>query len=287
MNPLKIFIITGYSGSGKSTAVSAFEDSGYHCVDNMPVVLLPKFLELPTTDLSGLKGLAFVMDLREKGFVKNYRAILDSLRQKGYRFRILFLEASEAVLLQRYSETRRYHPLSGGSDLADSIRAEKKMLQGLRNEADRIIDTSRYNVHKLRSTILGIAAEGKKKIPMRMNIFSFGFKHGPPRDADLVMDVRFLPNPYFEPKLKAFSGEDSSVRDFIFKNAETTRFMDKYLNLLDYLIPLYEKEGKAYLTIAFGCTGGRHRSVAVVRAVYDHIKKHGYPIGIKHRDIGR
>jgi UPF0042 nucleotide-binding protein len=287
MNTLKIFIITGYSGSGKSTAVSAFEDSGYHCVDNMPVALLPKFLELPNADLSGLKGLAFVMDLREKKFVKSYRAILDSLRQKGYRFRILFLEASEEVLLRRYSETRRYHPLSDSSSLADSIKSEKKMLRSLRNEADRIIDTSRYNVHKLRSAILEIAAEGKKKIPMRMSIFSFGFKHGPPHDADLVMDVRFLPNPYFEPELKAFSGEDSSVREFIFKNAETTRFMDKYLNLLDYLVPLYEKEGKAYLTIAFGCTGGRHRSVAVARAVYDHMKKHGHLIGIKHRDIGR
>ncbi len=287
MKTLKIVIITGYSGSGKSTAVSAFEDSGYHCVDNMPVALLPKFLELPSTDPAGIKGLAFVMDLREKGFVNNYRSILDSLRQKGYRFQIIFLEASEAALLRRYSETRRHHPLSGGISLTDSIRTEKKMLAGLRGEADRIIDTSGYNVHKLRSAILEMAAEGNKKIPLRINIFSFGFKHGPPRDADLVMDVRFLPNPYFEPKLKAFSGEDSSVRDFLFNNAETTRFMDKYLNLLDYLVPLYEKEGKAYLTIAFGCTGGRHRSVAVARAVYDHMQQYGHPIGIKHRDIGR
>ena len=161
------------------------------------------------------------------------------------------------------------------------------MLQSLLHEADRVIDTSRYNVHKLRSAILEIAAEGKTKFPMRVNIFSFGFKHGPPRDADLVMDVRFLPNPYFEPELKAFSGEDASVREFIFKNVETTRFIEKYLNLLDYLVPLYEKEGKAYLTIAFGCTGGRHRSVAISRAVYDHMKKFGLPIEIKHRDIGR
>ncbi len=287
MKTLKIFIITGYSGSGKSTAVSAFEDSGYHCVDNMPVALLPKFLELPNADPAGIKGLAFVMDLREKGFVTNYRSVLDSLRQKGYRFQIMFMEASEEALLQRYSETRRHHPLAGGISLTDSIRTEKKMLASLRSEANRIIDTSHYNVHKLRSAILEIAAEGKKKIPLRVNIFSFGFKHGPPRDADLVMDVRFLPNPYFEPELKAFSGEDSSVRDFIFKNEETARFMDKYLNLLDYLVPLYEKEGKAYLTIALGCTGGRHRSVAVARAVYDHMKKYSHPIEIKHRDIGR
>ncbi len=287
MKSLKIVIITGYSGSGKSTAVSAFEDSGYHCVDNMPVALLPKFLELPGTGPTGIKGLAFVMDLREKEFVNSYRSILDSLRQKGYRFEIIFLEASEDALMQRYSETRRHHPLAGGTSLTDSIRTEKKMLAGLRNEADRIIDTSGYNVHKLRSAILEIATEGRKRIPLRINIFSFGFKHGPPRDADLVMDVRFLPNPYFKPELKAFSGEDSSVREFIFKNAETTRFMDKYLNLLDYLVPLYEKEGKAYLTIAFGCTGGRHRSVAVARAVYDHLERYGHPIGIKHRDIGR
>ena len=287
MKSLKIFIITGYSGSGKSTAVSAFEDSGYHCVDNMPVALLPKVLELPSTDPSGIHGLAFVMDLREKGFVASYGGILDSLRQKGYRFQIIFLEASEKALLQRYSETRRHHPLAAGASLKDSIRMEKKMLAGLRKEADRIIDTSVYNVHKLRSIILTIAAEGEKNIPLRINIFSFGFKNGPPRDADLVMDVRFLPNPYFDPELKAFSGEDPAVRDYIFKDPVTVGFMDKYLNLLDYLVPLYEKEGKAYLTIAFGCTGGRHRSVAIARAVYDHMQKYDHPIGINHRDIGR
>jgi len=180
MKTLKIFIITGYSGSGKSTAVSAFEDSGYHCVDNMPVALLPKFLELPNSEPAGIKGLAFVMDLREKGFIDSYGGILDSLRQKGYRFQIIFLEASEEVLLQRYSETRRHHPLSTDVSLKDSIRTEKEMLAGLRNEADRTIDTSTYNVHKLRSIILSIAAEGKKNIPLRINIFSFGFKHGPP-----------------------------------------------------------------------------------------------------------
>jgi len=287
MKTLKIFIITGYSGSGKSTAVSAFEDSGYHCVDNMPVALLPKFLDLPNAKPTGIKGLAFVMDLREKGFVDTYRGILDSLRQKGYRFDILFLEASEEALLRRYNETRRHHPLATGARLQDSIRTEKDMLAGLRNEAAHVIDTSTYNVHKLRSVILAIAAEDKKKIPLRINILSFGFKHGPPRDADLIMDVRFLPNPYFEPELKAFSGEDPAVREYIFKDPLTSGFMDKYLNLLDYLVPLYEKEGKAYLTIAFGCTGGRHRSVAIARAVYDHMKKYGHPIDIKHRDIGR
>ncbi|MCP3950683.1 MAG: RNase adapter RapZ [Desulfobacterales bacterium] len=286
MKTLKIVIITGYSGSGKSSAVSAFEDSGYHCVDNMPVALLPKFLELPNANPTDISGLAFVMDLREKGFIDSYRGILDSLRQKGYRFHIIFLEASEEILLRRYSETRRHHPLATGVSLKDSIRTEKKMLAGLRNEASRIIDTSDYNIHKLRSTILAITMEGEKKIPLRINIFSFGFKHGPPRDADLVMDVRFLPNPYFEPKLKAFSGEDPSVREFIFKEPVTSGFMDKYLNLLDYLVPLYEKEGKAYLTIAFGCTGGRHRSVAIARAVYDHMQKYGHPLGINHRDIG-
>jgi len=287
MKTLKIFIVTGYSGSGKSTAVSAFEDAGYHCVDNMPVALLPKFLELPTAEPAGIKGLAFGMDLREKGFVNNYRMVLDSLRQKGYRFEIIFMEASEEVLLRRYSETRRHHPLSAGLNLEEAIQTEKKILAGLRDEADRIVDTSDYNVHKLRSSILEIAAEGREKIPLRINIFSFGFKHGPPRDADLVMDVRFLPNPYFEPELKAFSGEDPTVRDFIFKDPTTSRFMDKYLNLLDFLVPLYEKEGKAYLTIAFGCTGGRHRSVAIARAAHDHMKKYGHQIDIRHRDIGR
>ena len=267
--------------------MSAFEDSGYHCVDNMPVALLPKFLELTNGEPGDIKGLAFVMDLREKGFVNSYRGILDSLRQKGYRFQILFLEASEEVLLRRYGETRRHHPLDTGINLEDSIRTEKRMLAGLRNEADRLIDTSGYNVHKLRSVVLEIAAGDAEKIPLRIKIFSFGFKHAPPRDADLVMDVRFLTNPYFIPELKAFSGEDPAVREFIFRDPLTAGFMDKYLNLLDYLVPLYEKEGKAYLTIALGCTGGRHRSVAIARAVYDHLKKHGHPIDIKHRDIGR
>jgi len=287
MKTMKLFIITGYSGSGKSTAVSAFEDSGYHCVDNMPVALLPKFLDLPNAKPTGINGLAFVMDLREKGFVDSYRRILDSLRQRGYRFEIMFLEASEEVLLRRYNEIRRHHPLSTGTSLQESIRTEKEMLASLRNEATHIIDTSSYNVHKLRSVILEIAAEGKKNIPLRINILSFGFKHGPARDADLVMDVRFLPNPYFEPELKAFSGEDPAVREFIFEDPLTSGFMDKYLNLLDYLVPLYEKEGKAYLTVAFGCTGGRHRSVAIARAVYDHMKNYGHPLDIKHRDIGR
>ncbi len=287
MKSMDIYIITGRSGSGKSTAVNAFEDAGYYCVDNMPVALLPKFLELPLRADGDFAGLAFVMDLREKSFIQSYHRIFSDLRNSGYHFTILFLEAGDEVLLRRYNETRRHHPLAKGQTLIESIQAEARQLRPLRDAADKIIDTSECNVHQLKSTILRMLDKGGKRVPMRIAIISFGFKFGPPSDADLVMDVRFLPNPYFVPHLKPLSGEDEAVRNFIFHHEETQDFLNRYLGLLDFLIPMYEKEGKAYLTIGIGCTGGRHRSVAIARAVFDHLRKHGTAIEISHRDIGK
>ncbi|MCP4112801.1 MAG: RNase adapter RapZ [Desulfobacteraceae bacterium] len=285
MKKLKIVIITGLSGSGKSTALAAFEDAGYYCVDNMPVALLPKFLELPIESSSEMAGITFVMDLREKGFLSKYISVFKSLRKKGYDFNILFLEADEDILLHRYSQTRRHHPLSQGKSLPDSIRAEQEQLKDLRKAAHKIINTSHYNVHELKSVIRNITQKNRKSVPLSINVLSFGFKYGIPKEADLIMDVRFLANPYFVPELRALTGEAEEIKKYVLDHKETRLFLEKYIDLLDYLIPLYEKEGKAYLTIAIGCTGGQHRSVAVARAVFEHINKSGKLVDINHRDI--
>lgn len=290
MKNKKIFIITGQSGSGKSTAMRAFEDSGYYCVDNMPVALLPKFLELPMADAPEIPGLAFVMDVREKQFLKSYQQVFNALRAKGYQFSILFLAASEEILIQRFSETRRHHPLSEGvaaATLETSIREEKQQLSDLRAAADETIDTTHCNVHRLKAIIRDIIRDAPQTMPLRIHVRSFGFKYGIPKDADLIVDVRFLPNPHFEPELRPLTGLDEAVSAFIFEHAETLEFIRRYTDLLDYLIPLYEKEGKTYLTIAVGCTGGRHRSVAIADAIFQHIRKPGKSVDITHRDIGQ
>jgi len=288
MKHLKIFIITGMSGSGKSTAIAAFEDAGFYCVDNMPVALLPKFLELPLHRDAAFNGLAFVMDLRERGFLNRYPAILDSLRKKDeYDFEILFLEADEASLLQRYSQTRRHHPLSGDKGLLEGIRDEKRQLEGLKRSADAVIDTTNYNVHELKSHILNIVQTHKKLAEMRIHVLSFGFKYGVPLDANLIIDVRFIDNPYFVPHLKPLDGTTQAIRDYVMNQADTQIFLDKYLSLLDFLIPRYENEGKAYLTIATGCTGGRHRSVVIAHIFHEHLKTSGKRVDIAHRDIAQ
>jgi UPF0042 nucleotide-binding protein len=279
-----IFIITGLSGSGKSTAMAALEDAGFYCIDNMPVDLLPKFLELPMERNSETTGFALVMDLREKGFAAKCDVVFNELKQGGYHLEILFLEAAEEVLVQRYSETRRQHPMSQGKNLLDGIRAEYKQLENLRSAADVIINTSKLNVHELKAKILDIAQRIKKNVPMRITVLSFGFKFGIPYDADLIMDVRFMVNPFFIPELKELDGEAQEIREFVLGHADTRAFLDKYLELLDYLIPLYEREGKAYLTIALGCTGGRHRSVTIARTIYEHIRTSGKTVELRHRD---
>ena len=278
-------IITGLSGSGKSTALAAFEDAGFYCVDNLPVDLLPKFLELPIQRAPDIAGLVFVMDLREKGFLAKYQAVFETLREKGYTFQILFLEAEEEILLKRYSQTRRHHPLSQDQGLLEGIRAEKSQLQDLRVLADTVINTSHLTVHQLKATIFEIAQKSTTPETMRMTVMSFGYKYGIPLEADLVMDVRFLPNPYFVPDLTDLDGENEAIRKYVLGNHSSRKFLKKYIDLLDYLIPLYEKEGKAYLTIAVGCTGGRHRSVVISGAVFEHLKKKRMRVEITHRDI--
>jgi len=282
----QIFIITGYSGSGKSTAIAAFEDTGYFCVDNMPVTLLPKFLELPIKRDLEIAGLGFVMDIREKSFLENYPEVFKSLKQKGYNLKILFLEADDDILLQRYNQTRRHHPLNKGKNLLDSIRLEKVQLQSLKSSSDKIINTSQYNVHELKSLIKEISKYTELK-SLSINIISFGFKYGVPNDVNLIIDIRFLENPYFIQELKELDGEDDAVARYILNNRETRLFLKKYLDLLDYLIPLYKKEGKAYLTIAVGCTGGRHRSVTIARYIFEHIMKTEKQVELLHRDIDK
>lgn len=287
VKPSPITIVTGRSGSGKSTALAAFEDSGYYCVDNLPVVLLPGFLDLSLDKDDTFAGLVFGMDLREKSFISQYESILDALKGVGFQFRIIYLEADEKVLLRRYSQTRRKHPLALDESLHDAIVAEGTILATLRRKAHHIIDTSDLNVHELKAIIRKIADAGTPNGPMRVQVISFGFKFGLPVHADLVMDVRFLKNPYFVESLRPLSGETEKIRTFVLNNDQTCLFLQKYFDLLDILIPQYENEGKSYLTIAIGCTGGRHRSVVIARQLRDHLMAAGRRAELTHRDIDK
>lgn len=289
MNIFNIFIITGQSGSGKSTGLAALEDAGYYCVDNLPVSLLPKFLEIPIEKETHYRGLAFGMDLRERTFLMSYRSVFDELRQAGHRLEIIFLEADVATLTRRFSQTRRTHPLAvGDKGVVDAINQERDELLALRNEdATRIIDTTGLNVHKLKKEISDLAADSRDGVNLKLSIVSFGFKYGTPEDADLMVDVRFLENPYFVPELKPHSGLEPAVRDFVLNGEGTRTFLTKYTDLLDFLIPMYQKEGKHYLTLAVGCTGGRHRSVAIATELHHHLKGRFSDIRLLHRDIGQ
>ena len=286
MKNKKIIIITGLSGSGKSTAIDALEDAGFFCIDNLPVILLPKFLELRAETGSEITKLALVMDLREEEFIQRYPDIFTKLRQQGYLFEILFLEASTEALLRRYSQTRRKHPLSEAKNLLEGIQAERKELKDLREIADLIIDTSNYNVHELKEIILNHVLKAVPAKRMKIYLLSFGFKYGIPHDADLLIDVRFLPNPHFVQELRNLDGTSPKVKEFMDRWKETHIFLEKYLDLLNYLIPHYEKEGKSSLTIAVGCTAGTHRSVSIADAIYRELKKTTNLITLTHRDIG-
>ena len=286
MKEKKIFIITGRSGSGKSTALDTFEDAGFYCVDNMPVALLPIFLERYADDDPDIPGYAFVMDLREREFLSTYPTVFEQLAAIPYPYEVIFLEADEKTLLQRYSQTRRHHPLCrGGDSLLEGVRAEKELFEILKKQAGQVINTSAYSVHDLKSKIFEIVKKNADIDTFRINVLSFGFKYGIPLHADVVMDVRFLPNPYFIPELKPLDGRDEKVKVFVLEKPETKTFFKKYLDLLDYLIPQYEKEGKAYLTIGVGCTGGRHRSVAVAESLFNHICILERDVNLSHRDI--
>lgn len=280
-----MIIVTGLSGSGKSTAIDALEDAGYFCVDNMPASLVPDFLLLRSRSGSGVQKIALGMDLRQEGFVEEFKGLFEILKERGFAPDVLFLEASDDALLKRYSETRRQHPVSREGGPAEGIREERKKLGGLKTLAGRVIDTSRLTVHELKELIIRHAAHGERPARMRIGLVSFGFKHGAPQESDLVMDVRFIPNPYFIPELKPLDGRDERVRRFILEQPGTLAFLDRYVSLLEYLLPLYEREGKSYLTIAVGCTGGRHRSVTVVEELLSRLGSGRHQITAAHRDV--
>lgn len=283
-----IIVVTGLSGSGKSTAAAALEDAGFYCVDNLPVSLLPKFLELfAHSEVSQLKGLGFVMDLREKSFLENQEEVFKAIRNLGWHFQLIFLDTREDVLISRFSQTRRHHPLAHGASLVDGIQSEIKKMAPLREKADHVVDTSDTSVHDLKAIITKIVRKSISADTLRVDLVSFGFKYGLPRSLDLLMDVRFLQNPYFVQELREYSGEDPKVQDFVLNHPETGIFIRKYCDLLDYLLPLYKKEGKAYLTIGIGCTGGRHRSVVIASYLFRYLEGKVGRLGIHHRDLLR
>ncbi len=285
MNNLQVVIITGLSGSGKSTALRALEDIGFFCVDNLPVVLLPKFLSITLQSSPQIKQVAMVMDLRQKSFLEKYRRIFEHLKEKGYRIEILFLEASEESLLRRFSETRRTHPLSETGSIMEGIQMEVEKLSTLRQMADKVIDTTSINVHQLKDTIQRQFLSSASEKRMIVNVMSFGYRYGLPADADVAIDVRFLPNPYYVEDLKNHDGHDPSVAAYVLDNAECKEFLKLGINMINFLVPLYEKEGKARLNIAFGCTGGKHRSVVMANQFSLHLQAMKYVVHTSHRDI--
>ncbi len=280
----RFVIITGLSGSGKSTALDALEDLGFYAVDNLPVALLPAFVQMPSSMMAEAFKAALVMDLRSPDFVENFPRIFNDLAEKDYSVEVIFLEANEDVLVRRFSQTRRQHPL-GGDSILEGIKKEKRMLAKIRGLAEHIIDTSRFNVHELRREITGLFARLAPPARMHVNLLSFGFKYGLPTEADLVFDVRFLPNPYFVDGLRSFTGCDKPVVDFIFSHPITTEFMARLKDMLLFLIPHYHSEGKSQLTVAIGCTGGKHRSVALVEWLSNELKQPDCRISKRHRDI--
>jgi len=278
---LTIVIITGLSGSGKTVALRALEDSGFFCVDNLPIALIDSFISIISQNRE-IKKIGIGIDIREKGFLLEISEILKTLKNK-YLVDVLFLETEKEVLIRRFKETRRPHPLGG--DIEEAIQAEKEKLSPLRDAADRIADTSSFTPHQLRQFVISLYGipKGKK---MTVTLISFGFKFGIPQNIDLLFDVRFLPNPNFIPELKALKGTDKKVYDFIFKKTGTKVFMTKIKEFFDFLIPQYIKEGKSYLIIGIGCTGGNHRSPAIVENLRNYFNKHPVDLNIIHRDLG-
>jgi UPF0042 nucleotide-binding protein len=281
----EFLVLTGLSGSGKSSAVKALEDMGAYCVDNLPTELLPQMLELTHRSTLDLDFVVLGMDIRERGFVRRFPRIYRAARARGIRIRLLFLEATEDVLVRRFSETRRVHPLGGDLPLGEAIRQERRELEPLRGLADQIVDTSAMRIRDLRERMIAIAREVRADGNLVVTIFSFGFKYGIPAEADLVFDVRFIRNPFFEPVLKHLSGLDDPVRDFVLGQPETAAFLAAFLPFLSFLVPRYRADGRAYLTIAIGCTGGRHRSPVIARAAAAALAGPELRVTMRNRDI--
>jgi UPF0042 nucleotide-binding protein len=281
----ELVIITGMSGSGKASALKAFEDLGYYCVDNLPVRLIPRFAEL-VGESSETSRTALVVDVREGRQLEELPEIVKSVK-KTIATKMIFLEASDAVILRRYSETRRPHPLGTDAPVKASLRAERRHLQHIRAMADLVVDTSKFNVHELRAHIIELFQKKEKGTKILVSCVSFGFRHGVPEDADLVFDVRFLPNPHFVPEFRPLTGRHPKVAKYIRSFPQTAEFIQRISDLLIYLLPHYIHEGKSYLTIAFGCTGGQHRSVMIAEDVAKRLKQAGYRVKVAHRDSPR
>jgi len=284
---LRIAIITGLSGSGKTTALRALEDIGYFCIDNLPVILLPKLLELQTDATHKITDIALVMDVRGKHFLEKHKEIISDLKEKGYNIEIIYLEATDEALLHRFSETRRAHPLSEQRTVLESIGLERHQLRNLKQMADTVIDTSLYNVHELKELIQRYYASPVAEKKLIINLTSFGYRYGLPPDADIVLDVRFLPNPYFEESLREFDGNNRDVEEYVLRSDTSRQFMLELYKFVAFLTPLYEKEGKAYLNIAIGCTGGKHRSVVVLNKLGEYFLERNCRVNLNHRDVNR
>ena len=283
---MRFVIVTGLSGAGKTQATRALEDLGYFCVDNLPPKLISKFAEMCTQSGGNIEKVALVIDIRGGIFFEDFLETLNYLKQNEFKYEILFLEATDEVLIKRFKETRRSHPLSPDGRVLTGITQEREKLREVKNLADIMIDTSKYEIRHLREKInqaYGDNIHPKKQLSV--TVLSFGFKYGIPVDSDLVFDVRFIPNPFYIPELKQYSGNDEPVKQYVLKQTETINFIEKLVDMLKYLIPNYIKEGKRQLIISIGCTGGRHRSVAIANEVYEQLNKENYNARIEHRDV--
>ena len=283
---MRFVIVTGLSGAGKTQATRALEDLGYFCVDNLPPKLISKFAEMCTQSGGNIEKVALVIDIRGGIFFDDFLETLNYLKQNEFKYEILFLEATDEVLIKRFKETRRSHPLSPDGRVLTGITQEREKLREVKNLADIMIDTSKYEIRHLREKInqaYGDNVHPKKQLSV--TVLSFGFKYGIPVDSDLVFDVRFIPNPFYIPELKQYSGNDEPVKQYVLKQTETVNFIEKLVDMLKYLIPNYIKEGKRQLIISIGCTGGRHRSVAIANEVYEQLNKENYNARIEHRDV--
>ena len=283
---MRFIIVTGLSGAGKSEATNALEDMGYFCVDNLPPKLIKKFAEVCKQSQGSIDKVALVMDIRGGIFFDDLFESLSELSREQFRYEILFLDTSDEVLVKRFKEKRRSHPLAPGGRVITGIELERQKLREVKDKADVIIDTSKYAIKDLREEMA--RKFGDKEMPekqMAITILSFGFKYGIPVDSDLVFDVRFIPNPFYIPELKPFSGNDEPVKNYVMEQTETQTFLQKANDMFEFLIPNYQKEGKRQLIISIGCTGGRHRSVAIANSIYETLRANNHDVYIEHRDI--
>lgn len=286
MSNRPVYIVTGLSGSGKSTAARALEDLGYFVIDNLPLVLLPQCLELSASDAKNERRLAVVIDVRNREYLDQYAAIIRQLKASGYQLETCFFEAADEILVRRFSETRRRHPLGESADLLEAIERERQLLQPVRETATKIIDTSGLNPHQLRKILLETFSD-QEFSPLMLQLESFGFRYGLPPDADLVFDVRFLPNPYYLTELRPLSGLDLPLRQYVLAQPDCQTFYAHLMQMLDFLLPLYIAEGKSYLTLALGCTGGRHRSVSLVEELSHQLTSDRIRVSVVHRDMNK